>query len=85
MQRLVSSVENGTYVLFGTEMAGCGTGENTLADKVVESLAPGFLCLGDRNFFYAASRVTIDNEFPGLENGRNTRNPCEPEAMSPSG
>lgn len=49
--RLVSLVENGTHVLFGTQIGGCRTGENTLADKVVESLAPGFLCLGDRNFF----------------------------------
>jgi len=49
--RLVSLVENGTHVLFGTQMAGCRTGESALADKVVESLIPGFLCLGDRNFF----------------------------------
>lgn len=49
--RVVSLVENGTHVLFGTQVAGYRTGESTLADKVVESLAPGFLCLGDRNFF----------------------------------
>jgi hypothetical protein len=49
--RLVSLVENGTHVLFGTQVAGCRTAESTLADKVVEALAPGLLCLGDRNFF----------------------------------
>jgi len=49
--RLVSLVENGTHVLFGTQIGGCRTGESTLADQVVECLAPGFLCLADRNFF----------------------------------
>lgn len=49
--RLVSLVENGTHVLFGTQVGGCRTGENTLADKVVEWLATGSLCLADRNFF----------------------------------
>ncbi len=49
--RLVSLVENGTHVLFGTQIGGCRTGESTLADQVVELLAPGFLCLADRNFF----------------------------------
>jgi hypothetical protein len=49
--RLVSLVENGTHVLFGSQIGGCRTGENTLAEKVVESLATGCLCLADRNFF----------------------------------
>lgn len=49
--RMVSLVENGSHVLFGTEVGGYRTGENTLANKVVESLGPGHLCLGDRNFF----------------------------------
>jgi len=49
--RLVSLVENGTHVLFGTQVAGYRTAESALADQVVEGLAPGFLCLGDRNFF----------------------------------
>lgn len=48
--RVVSLVENGTHVLFGTQLAGYRTGESRLADKVVQSLAPGFLCLADRNF-----------------------------------
>jgi hypothetical protein len=49
--RIVSLVENGTHVLFGSQVGGCRTGESTLADTVVESLAQGFLCLADRNFF----------------------------------
>jgi len=49
--RLVCLVENGTHVLFGSQMSGCRTGESTLADKVVESLDTGILCLADRNFF----------------------------------
>jgi hypothetical protein len=32
-------------------MGGIRTAENTLADEVVESLGPRFLCLADRNFF----------------------------------
>jgi hypothetical protein len=49
--RLVSLVENGTHVLFGTHMGGYGEGEITLAHKVLPSLQPGMLCLADRNFF----------------------------------
>jgi hypothetical protein len=37
--RIVSLVENGTHVLFGSQVGGCRTGESTLADTVVESLA----------------------------------------------
>jgi len=48
--RFVSLVENGTHVLFGTEMAGCSTGEITLAKLALKRLKPGMLCLGDRNF-----------------------------------
>lgn len=49
--RLVALVENGTHVLFASRIGGCRTAENTLADKVVEALTSGFLCLADRNFF----------------------------------
>lgn len=49
--RMVSLVENGTRVLFGTQFGPYSTGESALADRVVESLSPGFLCLADRNFF----------------------------------
>jgi hypothetical protein len=48
--RFVSLVENGTHVLFGTEMAGYATGEITLAKAVLKQLQPGLLCLADRNF-----------------------------------
>lgn len=48
--RFVSLVENGTHVLFGTEMAGCSTGEITLTKSILERLKPGMLCLADRNF-----------------------------------
>src|ERR1035437_4749702 len=44
-------VENGTHVLFGTQMSGYGDGEITLAHKVLPSLKKGMLCLADRNFF----------------------------------
>jgi hypothetical protein len=49
--RFVSLVENGTHVLFGTQMSGYGDGEITLARKVLPSLKEGMLCLADRNFF----------------------------------
>lgn len=49
--RFVSLVENGTHVLFGTEMANYATGEITLAKSVLASLKPGMLCLADRQFF----------------------------------
>jgi Transposase DDE domain len=48
--RFVSLVENGTHVLFGTEMAGCSTGEITLTKSVLKRLKAGMLCLADRNF-----------------------------------
>lgn len=49
--RFVSLVESGTHVLFGTQMAGYGTGETTLAKQVLPSLRKGMLCLADRQFF----------------------------------
>ncbi len=50
--RFVSLVENGTHVLFGSQMADYRTGETTLAKAVLAaSLQPGMLCLADRNFF----------------------------------
>jgi hypothetical protein len=49
--RLVSLVENGTHVLFGSRMAGCRTGELTLTKEVIGFLDKEMLCLGDRNFF----------------------------------
>ena len=49
--RLVSLVENGTHVLFGTRMGGCRQSEAALAKDVIGSLKKGMLCLADRNFF----------------------------------
>jgi hypothetical protein len=49
--RVVGLVENGTHVLFGAEMSGCRTAEQTLARKVIVSLRRNMLCLADRNFF----------------------------------
>jgi hypothetical protein len=49
--RFVSLVENGTHVLFGTQMAGYRTSEIALARAVVTNLQPGMLCLADRLFF----------------------------------
>jgi hypothetical protein len=49
--RFVSLVENGTHVLFGTQMGGYGTSEMTLAKGVLPWLGPGMLCLADRYFF----------------------------------
>lgn len=49
--RLVSLVENGTHVLFGTRIAGYQTGESSLAQEVIGSLQAGMLCIADRAFF----------------------------------
>ena len=49
--RLVSLVENGTHVLFGSRMGAYRTSENELATEVMANLQRGMLCLADRNFF----------------------------------
>ena len=49
--RFVSLVENGTHVLFGTQVSSYRIAENILSDDVLPNLAPGVLCLADRNFF----------------------------------
>jgi len=49
--RMVSLVENGTHVLFGTTLGAYRAGETTLAHDVVAALKPGMLCLADRGFF----------------------------------
>jgi Insertion element 4 transposase N-terminal/Transposase DDE domain len=49
--RFVSLVENGTHVLFGSQMDGYRTGEISLAKAVLPHLRKGMLCLADRNFF----------------------------------
>ncbi len=49
--RLVSLVENGTHVLFGSQWGPYGTSERTLATAAIERLQPGMLCLADRGFY----------------------------------
>lgn len=49
--RFVSMVENGTHVLFGTQVSGYGTGELELAKGTIGHLRPGMLCQADRLFF----------------------------------
>ena len=49
--RFVSLVENGTHVLFGSQLAGYGTSEIALTRAILPKLQPGMLCLADRNFF----------------------------------
>jgi hypothetical protein len=49
--RFVSLVENGTHVLFGSQMADYATSELALAKTVLSSLGKDMLCLADRNFF----------------------------------
>lgn len=49
--RFVALVENGTHVLFGSRMAGYGTGEITLARAALGGLGKRMLCLADRQFF----------------------------------
>jgi hypothetical protein len=49
--RFASLVENGTHVLFGSQMDSYRTGEITLAKAVVPRMRSGMLCLADRNFF----------------------------------
>jgi hypothetical protein len=51
LMRLVSLVENGTHVLFGTAIDAYTVGEVTIAAQVMPSLRRGMLCLADRNFF----------------------------------
>lgn len=49
--RFVSLVENGTHVLFGTQVGDYGTGEVALAKGTFGALKAGMLCLADRYFF----------------------------------
>jgi hypothetical protein len=49
--RFVSLVENGTHVLFGSQMGSCETSEMALAKAVLPWLGQGMLCLADRYFF----------------------------------
>jgi hypothetical protein len=77
--RFVSLVENGTHVLFGTQMSGYGDGEIALARKVLPSLKKGMLCLADRNFFgfdlWEKARATGADLLWRVK--KNLRLPCE--------
>ena len=77
--RLVSLVESGTHVLFGTAMGAYRDGETTLAHRVVPALRADMLCLADRQFFggalWAAARATGAALLWRIK--RNARLPCE--------
>lgn len=49
--RFVALVENGTHVLFGTQVAGVATGEVPLATAALAAWRAGMLCLADRLFY----------------------------------
>jgi hypothetical protein len=56
--RFVSLVENGTHVLYGTQMAGYQTSEAALCEPLLPHLQRGMLVAADRNFFsYARWRT----------------------------
>lgn len=49
--RFVSLVENGTHILFGSQMGSINTSEMELAREAVLNLREGMLCLCDRYFY----------------------------------
>jgi hypothetical protein len=49
--RFVSLVENGTHILFASQMDGCRVSESALAERLYGSLRAGMLCLADRGLF----------------------------------
>ncbi len=77
--RFVSLVENGTHVLFGTQLGGYREGEITLAHQVLPWLKKGMLCLADRNFFgfelWKKGRATGADLLWRVK--KNLRLPCE--------
>lgn len=77
--RFASLVENGTHVLFSSQMSDCGTGEITLAKSVLPGLKKGMLCLADRQFFgfefWGKARATGADLLWRLK--KNLRLPCE--------
>jgi hypothetical protein len=77
--RFVSLVENGTHVLFGTQLGGYTDGEITLAHQALPSLKKGMLCLADRNFFgfdlWKKARATGADLLWRVK--KNLRLPCE--------
>ena len=77
--RFVSLVENGTHVLFASQMAEYAMGETTLAQQVLPALRPGMLCLADRQFFgfklWKQARATGADLLWRVK--KNMRLPCE--------
>jgi len=77
--RFVSLLENGTHVLFASQMADYATSEIALAKTVLPSLKAGMLCLADRNFFsypmWNQARATGTDLLWRIK--KNTRLPCE--------
>ena len=77
--RFVSLVENGSHVLFGTQMGGYGTSEIVLAKVYLHWLSPGMLCLADRYFFgfefWRQARATGADLLWRVR--KNLRLPCE--------
>ncbi len=77
--RFVSLVENGTHVLFGSQIGRYDTGEQTLAEEAVSPLRPGMLCLADRLFFsfklWNKARATGGDLVWRVK--KNMRLPCE--------
>ena len=49
--RIVGLCESGTHAVVDAALGPYATGETTLARDVLRSLAPGMLCLADRNFY----------------------------------
>jgi hypothetical protein len=77
--RFVSLVENGTHVLFGSQMAGYGTSEIALSKAVLGNLRAGMLCMVDRNFFgfelWSQALETGADQLWRIK--KNLRLPCE--------
>jgi len=77
--RMVSLVEAGTHVLFGTRMGGYDTSEIALAHEVITRLRAEMLCLADRNFFsfqlWNKARATGADQLWRIK--KNLRLPCE--------
>jgi hypothetical protein len=67
--RFVSLVENGTHVLFGSQMGGWGTGELALATGVLPWLGPDMLCLADRYFSASSSGAGPRRRGPNFSGG----------------
>jgi len=77
--RFVSLVENGTHVLFGTQLGSYGASETKLAKQAVGHLRAGMLCLADRLFFsfklWNRARATGADLLWRVK--KNLRLPCE--------